>query len=241
MRIGTDSLQFEERINRKMSKHNLYTIDNTTSKNTDFHLVTHAHLDHFSTISKHTHALIASHKTIDFIQEMDKKPPQTCALVGVTLYDRIKLSKHISFVAFPTKHSPGSIGYFFVETGILHLGDGRITRELILDVRRFDQYSIRTIVVDTLLYDSPSFTVPPYYQTVATFSRLVQILERKLNRKVRVRILSSSLLCLLKDANIGYKIPTRGVNVHKNIHIWNKLSTKEEKKRRKNNLGSVSW
>lgn len=94
-------------------------------------LLTHAHVDHtmnaknikFNVVCTKTTALIADLKQIDEI------------VPGMT-YEIKRKKDTVLFTVFETLHSPGSVGFYFHHPiNILHLGDSRIDKKLIKDLK----------------------------------------------------------------------------------------------------------
>lgn len=188
-------------------------VDTGPKKNKDFPpivLLTHAHSDSYIPVKHHT--VYTGRQTSSLIRALSLAGNVSVpdihdtVLVPGLIYCEIKDTGKLKpvrstniksnvlrlVIPFETDHSPGSMGFFFPNVGVLYVGDGRITKHFIRLMKRvtlqYNGVGVRHIVGDAVFASKDhlvGFQFPTLQHSVLTFKKWVNHVSR-LNIHVRV-------------------------------------------------------
>jgi hypothetical protein len=158
--------------------------DRDTIRNATYVYLTHSHTDHMTYVplswpdqlkihcTHITRACVLAHTSVRATKTNDDRQLRLLErlLVGDVVPDKWSHGVY----AFSTVHSPGSVGFFVKSTGVLWLGDGRVTPSVQQVVDRFK--SVTTKVHGDHHHDV-SITVPPWDVSIDVLRRFVTMVD----------------------------------------------------------------
>lgn len=157
-------------------------------------LLTHAHADHCpGNVKKFKYPIYCSFLTSTLIENEN-----IYILESNSWYE----INHISFYVFETIHCPGSIGFYFPKQKLLHLGDTRVTTELLKKIKELGPKNI--------LYDNTHEKFKGMFPSLETSAIMLQqvVTERLENTKKTVNLCIPHIGAILLLSMLNLKVRT---------------------------------
>ena len=177
----------------------MLTIDDFTVVDADdkvhVHVITHCHKDHQQNVPR-TGIVCATKWTLQQLPATSNRTKTVIVEPG---------NEYFGFMhVFETVHCTGSIGVWIPLIGYLHLGDGRITPDLLQYLCRVvigDDVKVNVVVVDGLFYNFKELTFDSIANQVTTFQQPVYSYSGTPPR-IRLHAGTCYLLSLLPDLKV---------------------------------------
>lgn len=169
--------------------------DATYVNDLHLHVVTHCHKDHIQGIPR-TGIICATQWTLDQLPYVSKHVKTVTVAPDNEYFGFL----HI----FQTVHSTGSIGVWIPLIGYLHLGDGRITPNMLQHIRHKvvgTAANVNVVVVDGLYYKFNELTFDSIANQVETFRQHIH--HTSLPPRIRLHAGTCYLLSLLPYLTIS--------------------------------------
>lgn len=146
-------------INKKMSRR--VFVDSFRASDSGVFFLTHVHSDHLSLPKSFANTIFTDTANVEVCSKM--YPNHTFSSIPLLRY---VIVQGVRVIMFATYHMPGSVGFFFPELSSLHVGDGRITDSLMVDLKSIGiPSSLTEIRFDNLFHDEKLGDFPSIAQS----------------------------------------------------------------------------